>query len=61
MANFDTSNRPGALAITADTLALPVLSVDGNEAKARRRRRRLGPGERIPYGQFLGPTLLILL
>ena len=62
MANFDTtSNRPSPLALTADALAVPGISVEGNEAKARRRRRRLGPGERIPYGQFLGPTLLILL
>lgn len=28
---------------------------------ARRRRRRLGPGKRIPYGRVLGPLLLLAL
>lgn len=29
--------------------------------RAERRRRRLGPGKRIPYGRILGPILLLAL
>lgn len=32
-----------------------------SQAKRRPRRRRLGPGKRIPYGALIGPGVLLLL
>ena len=50
------------MAEISETLTLPQTRQPAREAtKLRRRKRRLGPGKRIPYAQFIGPSLLVAL
>src|SRR4051812_15954813 len=49
------------MAEITETLALPQTRRPARETTQLRRKRRLGPGKRIPYAQLFGPALLLAL
>src|SRR4051794_36484863 len=49
------------MAEITETLAFPQTRRPAREATRLRRKRRLGPGKRIPYAQLVGPSLLVAL
>src|SRR5579875_100158 len=45
-----------------DTIAPPSPAITAGELfPKRRKRRRLGPGKRIPYGTFIGPAVVLAI
>ena len=62
----DTTHAPAPATAAPVAAAAPSRTPAGRAApvpptRLRRRRRRLGPGRRIPYGRLLGPALVVAL